>query len=148
MDSDAIHIRSYRDEDESDVVRLWRSVFPDDPPWNEPVSVIRRKQTVQPDLFLVAVRADSVVGTAIAGFDGCRGWVHHVGVAPEVRRRGIGRRLLEEAAARLRALGCPKLNLQVRGANDGAVRFYERVGFRTEDRVSMAQLLGPESGGP
>ena len=41
----------------------------------------------------------------------------------------------------LASIGCPKLNLQVRGANREAVRFYESLGYSTEDRVSMGRKL-------
>jgi ribosomal protein S18 acetylase RimI-like enzyme len=55
---------------------------------------------------------------------------------------------MREAAARLRALGAPKVNLQVRASNEEAVRFYESLGFKVEDRVSMAQLLQLDEGWP
>ena len=37
--------------------------------------------------------------------------------------------------------GCPKLNLQVRASNREVVAFYERLGYRVEERVSMAKRL-------
>lgn len=141
-------IRPYQEIDEAVVVRLWRAVFPDDPPWNEPLAVIRRKLKVQPELFLVATLESSVVGTALAGFDGCRGWVHHVAVDPKARRQRVGSELVREAAVRLHAAGCPKLNLQVRAANDTAVRFYQSLGFGVEERVSMSRLLESEDAWP
>ena len=148
MNSEKTEVRSYRDSDEPGVVALWAVVFPDDPPWNEPSLVIRRKRSVQADLFLVATRDSAIVGTVLAGFDGCRGWVHHLAVAPDSRRNRVGSSLMREAAARLRALGAPKVNLQVRASNEEAVRFYESLGFKVEDRVSMAQLLQLDEGWP
>jgi ribosomal protein S18 acetylase RimI-like enzyme len=145
MNDAGFQVRAYQHVDEHAVVRLWETVFPDDPAWNEPRAVIRRKLTVQPELFLIALRAGSVVGTTLAGFDGVRGWVHHVAVAPNLRRQGIGRLLMQEAADRLRDLGCPKLNLQVRASNPGAVSFYERLGFLREERISFGQLLEQEA---
>ena len=69
----SISIRSFEERDESAVVELWQVCFPDDPPWNDPRDVIRRKSTVQPELFLVALVDGAVIGTALAGFDGFRG---------------------------------------------------------------------------
>lgn len=135
-------VRAFRPSDEPAVDALWRVVFPDAPPWNEPNADIRRKLTVQPDLFLVAELEGRVVGTTMAGYDGHRGWVHLVAVAPEAQRRGVGRALMVEAERRLAALGCPKLNLQVRGSNRGVVAFYERLGYGVEDRVSLGKRLG------
>ena len=136
-----IEVRPYENSDESGVVALWEVVFPNDPPWNEPRVIIRRKRTVQSDLFLVATHDSAIIGTVLAGFDGCRGWIHHLAVSPDARRNGIGSSLMREAAARLQALGAPKVNLQVRASNEGAVRFYERVGFKIEERISMGQHL-------
>ncbi len=138
----SIKIRSYRDTDEDPVVLLWSVIFRDDPPWNEPREVIRRKLGVQPGLFLVAAEGESIVGTALAGFDGCRGWVHHVAVDPGYRRAGVGSLLMHAAESGLLAAGCPKLNLQVRGSNTAVVSFYESLGYAVEERISMGKLLG------
>jgi ribosomal protein S18 acetylase RimI-like enzyme len=39
------------------------------------------------------------------------------------------------------ALGCPKINLQVRADNEEVVKFYEDIGYKTEDRISMGKRL-------
>lgn len=121
---------------------LWRQVFPDSPPWNHPETDIRRKLSVQRELFLVAVLESELVGTtAMAGFDGHRGWVYYVAVSPRHRRQGIGRALLERVEEGLVKLGCSKLNLQVRDSNAEVVSFYKRLGYEVEDRVSMSKRL-------
>ena len=138
-----MEIRAYQAGDHDGVVELWRAVFPDAPPRNDPVLDIRRKLAVQPELFLVALHREALVGTCMAGFDGHRGWVHLVAVAPNARRRGIGSALMRRAEALLVELGCPKLNLQVRAAAPEAVPFYERLGFQIEERISMGKILLP-----
>lgn len=139
--SDTIQVRSFEDADELQVGALWLRVFPDDPPRNEPGLVVRRKQAVDDDLFLVAERDGRVVGAVVAGYDGYRGWVYHLAVDPDLRRRGIGRALMSEAERRLKALGCPKLNLQVRGGNEAVVGFYRALGYAVEERVSLGKTL-------
>jgi ribosomal protein S18 acetylase RimI-like enzyme len=134
-------IRPYEESDEGAVVVLWREVFPDAPPWNDPVQDIRRKLAVQRELFLVATVNAKLVGTAMGGYDGHRGWVYYVAVHPDHRRRGIGTALMKEIENRLAALDCPKLNLQVRGSDEDAVTFYKKIGFAIEERVSMGKLL-------
>ena len=136
-----VAIRAYEEVDEAQVVALWREVFPDAPARNEPRLAIRTKRDVQPELFLVALAGGRVVGTAMGGFDGHRGWLHLLAVDPRLRGRGIGAALVRRLEAALDALGCPKLNLQVRGDNRGVVGFYERLGYRVEDRVSLGKLL-------
>ena len=110
--------------------------------WAAAMLVLKyRKLRVQRELFLVGEFQGDIVGTVIAGFDGYRGWVYHLAVHPRCRRRGFGRDLMGEAEARLKALGCPKLNLQVRSSNAEAIVFYERLGYSIEDRASLGKVL-------
>ena len=136
-----ITVRVYRDDDEAAVTELWRTVFPDDPPWNAPADVIREKRAFQPDWFFVCLKGDAVVGTVLAGYDGVRGWVQKVAVDPVCQRHGIATRLMETAERALRDAGCRKLNLQTRTGNDAAVAFYRRAGFTVEERISMSKRL-------
>jgi predicted N-acetyltransferase YhbS len=117
-------------------------VFPDDPPWNAPDAMIESKLRIQPELLLVAELAGgSIVGALIAGFDGVRGWLYHLAVAPEHRRRGFATQLVRAAEQGLRDLGCAKVNLQVRATNQEVVAFYGSVGYQIEDRVNMGRRL-------
>jgi ribosomal protein S18 acetylase RimI-like enzyme len=140
---DPAAIRAYRPSDHDRITALWRAVFPDAPARNDPELDIQRKAGVQPELFLVACVETEIAGTCMAGFDGHRGWVHLVAVAPRFRRRGIGAALMSRAEALLAERGCPKLNLQVRASSPEAVGFYERLGFAVEERISMGKVLSP-----
>ncbi|MBN2460861.1 MAG: GNAT family acetyltransferase [Candidatus Cloacimonetes bacterium] len=143
MDAE-IKITPYCCEDEAQVVALWKAVFPDDPPWNDPLFMIRRKLTVQPELFLVAHSDGMVVGTVMAGFDGVRGWIHHLAVQTEFRRKGIGTMLMRSAENGLSALDCPKVNLQVRATNTAVITFYHALGYNSEERASLGKRLGKD----
>ena len=136
-----VDVRRFEATDREAVVALWREVFPDAPPWNDPDTDIDRKLSVQPELFFVAESDGEIVGTAMCGYDGHRGWVYSVAVGPRHRRKGIGADLMYRVETELRAVGCGKLDLQVREGNDRAVRFYESLGYKVEDRVSMGKLL-------
>jgi len=147
MQTNHLEIRRYHPLDRDEVVQLWRDcrlVVP----WNDPFKDIQRKLDVQPDLFLVALLAGRLVGTVMAGYEGHRGWVNYLAVAPAHRRRGFGRRLMEEAEVRLRAIGCPKINLQVRTSNVEVIEFYKRIGFAIDDVVSLGKRLEPDLPGP
>lgn len=136
-------IRSYRaEEDREPLIRLWNEVFPDDPPRNAPELMIMNKARVQPHLLLVALLDGHLVGAVMAGYEGTRGWIHHLAVDPRYRLRGVGAGLVRAAEDGLQELGCPKVNLQIRAENAGVIRFYEAVGYRIEDRVSMGKVLG------
>jgi ribosomal protein S18 acetylase RimI-like enzyme len=135
-----MQIRPFELTDEQPVIALWhdceliRS-------WNDPGKDIRRKLAVRPDLFLVGVEDGQVVGTVMAGYEGHRGWINYLAVAPACRRQGLGRALMAEAESRLRAEGCPKINLQVRSSNAEVIAFYRSIGFAPDDVVSLGKRL-------
>ncbi|MDX1612910.1 MAG: GNAT family acetyltransferase [Candidatus Promineifilaceae bacterium] len=135
-----MEIRPFTQNDSTDVVQLWTDcglVVP----WNDPYKDIQRKLAVQPELFLVGCRDDQLIAAVMAGYDGHRGWINYLAVHPAHRRRGIGRRMMREAEERLRALGCPKINLQVRSSNTAVIAFYKAIGFEMDDVVSLGKRL-------
>ena len=141
-----MEIRSFTEKDRDAVAALWKTAFPDDPPHNEPYKMIEAKLKVQGELFFVAESDSRVVGTVMAGYDGHRGWLYLVAVAPDQRRKRIGSGLVRHAVNALKEIGCAKVNLQVRAGNERAVAFFESLGFSIEERVSMGQLLVPPFG--
>jgi len=136
-----MRIRRYDASDEEQVIRLWQISFPNDPPRNEPRSVIQRKLAVDPELFLVGESSGRVIATALGGYDGFRGWVYHLAITPERRREGLARQMMGQIEARLAARGCPKLNLQVRTSNAEVIAFYGSLGYSVEENVGMGKLL-------
>ncbi len=136
-----VFIRSFRASDHAPIARLWREVFPDDPPRNAPDLMITGALQARPEALLVADSDGVPIGAVIAGFDGVRGWIYHLAVSPAHRRRGIATRLMRSAEAALRALGCRKINLQVLATNQGVVAFYRSLGYRVEERISMGRAL-------
>ncbi|MFB3977481.1 GNAT family acetyltransferase [Microbacterium proteolyticum] len=136
----SVHIRPFDLRDEDAVVALWESAGLTRP-WNDPRADIRRKLTVQPELFLVAVDGDDLVGTVMAGYDGHRGWLYYLASAETHRGRGIGRALVAEAERLLEALGCPKVQLMVRPDNAAARGFYEALGYEPFDTWATGRRL-------
>ncbi|WP_394685408.1 GNAT family acetyltransferase [uncultured Microbacterium sp.] len=143
-----VQIRPFTLDDEDAVVALWEQAGLTRP-WNDPRVDIRRKLTVQPELFLVAFDADRVVGSVMAGYDGHRGWLYYLATAASHRGQGIGRALVAEAERLLEAMGCPKVQLMVRPDNTGARGFYDELGYEPFDTWATGRRLivdGP--GGP
>ncbi|MFA6312822.1 MAG: GNAT family acetyltransferase [Sterolibacterium sp.] len=137
---DPMLIRAFRPADEAAVVALWQECGLTRP-WNDPRADIARKLTEQPELFLVGTVGAELVGTAMVGFDGHRGWVYYLAVAPAHRRQSCGRALMSEAERLLTERGCPKLNLLVRSSNDEVVAFYRQLGYQQDDVVSLGRRL-------
>lgn len=133
------NVRTLATSDAPSVISLWNKVLPASQPWNEPLGALRRKRDHLDDLVFVAQSEEEIVGAVMAGYDGVRGWIYSLAVLPEFRRRGIGRALVEHAEKSLAQLGCLKINLQVRSDNGEVIAFYERLGFLTEDRISLGK---------
>ncbi|MEM8807404.1 MAG: GNAT family acetyltransferase [Cyanobacteria bacterium P01_G01_bin.38] len=133
-------IRAFERADKAAVVDLWRRCGLLRP-WNDPHKDIARKLLVQPESFLVGVIDGQIVAAVMAGFEGHRGWINYLAVDPGHQRQGYGRRLMAEAEARLLALGCPKINLQIRCDNLEAIKFYQRLGFSQDAAVSFGKRL-------
>jgi ribosomal protein S18 acetylase RimI-like enzyme len=139
----AIAIRAFETADEDQVVQLWHDcglIVP----WNDPHQDIRRKGSEHPELFLVATGGGRIVGAAMAGYDGHRGTVFYLAVAPERQGQGIGRLLMTAVEQRLAALGCPKLNVQVRAGNAQVVGFYRKLGYRVEELINLGRWLAED----
>ena len=137
-------IRPYHESDENAVVALWRKcglVVP----WNDPHKDIRRKLTVQREMFLVGLVEENVVAAVMAGYEGHRGWINYLAVDPSHQKAGFGRLMMDAAEARLRKLGCPKINLQIRTSNTKVIAFYKALGYTEDDVVSMGKRLDPDT---
>jgi len=133
-------IRKFQEKDRNSLIKLWQRVFPDNPPHNEPSRVIKSKLAID-DLIFVVESDNEIIGACMAGYDGHRGWLYAVAVLPEQRQKGIGTLLVKHAMQELKELGCIKVNLQIRSTNTVVAEFYESLGFKREDRLSMGLLI-------
>lgn len=110
-------------------------------PWNDPIADARRALAGPAATILAARVGDTLVGTAMTGHDGHRGWVYYLAVAPDRQRQGIARALMAAAEAWCAAAGMPRLNLMVRAGNAGVLGFYAALGYRTSDVVVLQRDL-------
>ena len=135
-----MRIRSFKNSDEPAVIALWESCGLLRP-WNDPQQDIQRKRQVQPEMFLVGLLDERLVASVMAGYEGHRGWINYLAVAPGHRKRGLGRIIMAAAESLLEQAGCPKINLQVRADNTAAVDFYRRLGYQVEEVVSLGKRI-------
>ena len=139
-----MHLRSFVPADQPAVISLWNACGLIRP-WNDPGKDIARKLTVQPELFLVGETGSEIVAAGMFGFDGTRGWVHYLAVAPGRQGESLGRALMAEGERLLLELGCPKVNLQVRTGNERVIGFYRALGYAADDTVSLGKRLIPDA---
>ena len=142
----AFAIRAFLPADEEAVIALWRECGLVRA-WNDPYKDIARKLSEQPELFLVACAGSEegvVVASAMVGFDGHRGWVYYLAVAPGMQRQSLGRAMMARAEQLLIERGCPKLMLMVRSSNAAVIDFYRELGYSEETVVVMGKRLIPD----
>jgi len=138
-----LEVRRFAEADRAAVITLWETC---DllRPWNDPNRDIDRKIARDPYGFLIGESGGRIVAAAMVGYDGHRGWINYLAVDPAVGGSGIGRTMMEAAENHLLELGCPKINIQVRGSNADAIAFYEGIGFSPDDVVSLGKRLVPD----
>jgi len=97
-----------------------------------------------PGMSFVATVDGVVVGAVLAGHDGRRGYLHHLTVNPDCRRRGIGRRLVDGCLDALREAGIAKCHLFIFNTNETGIAFWESVGWtpRTDLRIVSKVIDG------
>lgn len=135
-----MEIGAIEDGDIVAVLDLWARcglLHPD----NDPRADIARAQSAADATLLVGRKDGTVVATVLAGFDGHRGWVYYLAVAPHLQRAGHGKTMLEAAEHWLRARGAPKVMLMVAEANSGVRGFYEKVGYKRSPVTTLGKLL-------
>ena len=135
-----MEIRRFSRSDSETVVSLWKRCALT-VPWNDPYRDIERKLDTQPELFLVGVQEQRIVGSVMGGYDGHRGWIYYLAIDPDFQNRGYGSQLITEIERRLQKIGCPKINLMVRNTNQAVIDFYQQRGYRADEVVSLGKRL-------
>ena len=126
--------------DEAATVALWQAAGLTRP-WNDSAADFRLALANPTSTVLLACEGDALAGSVMVGFDGHRGWVYYLATHPARRGRGIGRALMAAAEDWLRARGCPKIPLMVRGDNLAAKGFYAAIGYEVQDVVTLGKRL-------
>jgi ribosomal protein S18 acetylase RimI-like enzyme len=95
-----------------------------------------------PGLSRVAETGGKIVGAALCGHDGRRGWIYHLAVASTHRRLKVGQALLDSCVTALRAAGLKRAIILVAGDNPGGHQFWLRNGWEDIDgAVAMTREL-------
>ena len=136
-------VRPFRQEDEIRVIELWRRCGLVRPA-NDPRCDIARKLAHSPELFLVGTITGEVVATAMAGYDGHRGWINYLAVTPERQNAGLGKLIM--TVSRAFASGTRMSEDQRAGADHkfvASAEFYDKIGFVEDAVTSLGKATGP-----
>ena len=128
--------------DYDDVVALWDGVDGVEICEGDSRDEIAKYLQRNPGLSRVATADDKIVGAALCGHDGRRGWIYHLAVATSHRRQKVGQLLLESCEKGLRAAGVRRAIILVAGDNPGGRDFWLRHGWEIIDgAIAMTREL-------
>jgi ribosomal protein S18 acetylase RimI-like enzyme len=131
----------------SSAVALWQACGLTRP-WNDPYADFMRAVEGPSSAILGTYDAvGALIGTAMVGVDGHRGWVYYVASAPEHRGEGIGRALMKAAEDWIVGRGMPKVHVMVRRSNTAVVGFYDSLGYEEQDTLVLGRRFDGSSGG-
>ena len=139
-DTAPLDIDRLRADEIASAVALWHEAGLTRP-WNDPVADAHRALGCPNATILAGRIADRLVGTALVGEDGHRGWVYYLAVAADRRALGYGRVLMRAAEAWVAARGIAKMNVMVRTDNAGIAAFYRAVGYEQSEVSVLARWL-------
>lgn len=129
MDAESICTREFVPADYDSVMALWEEVKEVEICEGDSREEIRDYLVRNPELSCVAETQGILVGAALCGHDGRRGFIYHLAVAAACRGRGVGRMLLEHCITGLRAAGMTRAIILVAGDNPLGRQFWIRNGW-------------------
>ena len=126
------------DREIEEVVALWERCGLTRP-WNDPRADMALARSSPTSEVLLGRLESRIVASAMVGTDGHRGWVYYLAVDPELRRQGLGRRMMQSCEAWARGRGVPKIQLMVRAGNAETIGFYKALGYLQEDTIILGK---------
>jgi ribosomal protein S18 acetylase RimI-like enzyme len=123
-----------------DAVLLWEEVGLTRP-WNDPRADLHSAMSGSSSTVLAHVADGELLGTAMVGCDGHRGWMYYLAVSPAARRTGLGRSLVHACERWVADRGMPKLMLMVRTGNEAVLGFYDALGYEVNEVATLGKRL-------
>jgi len=140
--SSAVTTREFLIADYDEVIALWNTVDGIEICEGDSRDEIAGYFQRNPGLSRVAEIGGQIVGAALCGHDGRRGWIYHLAVAPAQRGRQVGKLLVEACVNGLRAAGLKRAILLVAGDNPSGHEFWLRNGWEDIDgAIAMTREL-------
>ncbi len=128
-----IQTREFLINDYETAVELWKRVEGLDIAEGDDRESIRRFLGQNRGLSRVATNGSTIVGAALCGHDGRRGYIYHLAVDPAYQGRQLGKRLVEECLDGLRRAGLERANILVAKDNPRGRDFWRRTGWEELD---------------
>ena len=131
-----VRIRVLTADDYDGLLKLWQDAgLPYRPNGRDSGSSIKNQMEHDPDLFLGAFQDDRLVGSVIATFDQRKGWINRLAVAPQSRRKGVARLLVERAELALRKHGAEIIAALVERENSPSLALFQECGYKVHSDI-------------
>lgn len=134
-------IRKYKSSDYESILRIWHDLG-----WplgtSDTPDEIQKLADRNPETSLVYDLEGVIIGGVFGGYDGRRGIVHKLCIAPKYQGKGYGKALMMALELIMQAQGVVKMSFWVKNSNLKVVEFYEKLGFETRhDIITMSKTL-------
>ncbi|MFX0080727.1 MAG: GNAT family N-acetyltransferase [Candidatus Hodarchaeota archaeon] len=102
---------------------------------------IERMLKRNPNLFLIGKLKGEIIAAVMGGFDGRRGYVHHLAVDPIHQKKGYGKKLMDYLISQFRRIGVHKIHLFIEKQNQAVVDFYSNLNWEIRDDLIMMSYI-------
>ncbi|MFW9971007.1 MAG: GNAT family N-acetyltransferase [Candidatus Odinarchaeota archaeon] len=133
-------IETFSMEFYDDIIALWRKAGINVGS-TDTIEEIERMLKRNPQLFLIGKLGQKIISVVMGGFDGRRGYVHHLAVDPDCQKKGYGKMLMDELIARFRKMGVHKIHLFIEKYNKEVVKFYLNLDWEIRDDLIMMSYV-------
>ena len=137
--SDNIKTREFSISDYGAAVELWQRVEGLEIAEGDDREGVSRFLARNPGLSRVATDGAAIIGVALCGHDGRRGYIYHLAVDPAYQGGGLGKRLLDESLGDLRRIGIKRVIIMVADDNPSGREFWKRSGY---EEIPGAMAMG------
>lgn len=135
-----IKIRPFKVNDIEAVLRLWASCEGLGRGPGDSVEALSRYLQRNPEMSLVVVDGKAIAAAVLCGHDARRGYIYHLAVAAEYRRRGIASALVYRCLSNLKAEGIERCQVFVQADNAVATTFWQAMGGKLRTDLHMLSI--------
>lgn len=129
-----IRIREMTIDDYDEVLALWQSVEGVALGPSDSRQSTARYLQHNPHMSFVAFDGQTLLGAILCGTDGRNGWLRHLAVRESCRKQGVGKALVDNCLAALKAAEIPWCNIFVFADNASGLAFWRKMGWRFMDK--------------
>ena len=111
--------------------------------FSDTIPELKKMLQHNPNLCLVMELSNGekkIIGAVLGGFDGRRGWIHHLAINSLHQNKGIGTKIMDELTRRFENMGAVKLKLEILEINKYVIEFYKKIGWDLRNDLKTMSL--------